>query len=129
MEEKKKSLTVLVCPQSFGRAAGAVSGCRETQHRGEILGELLQSRHIPHVDAVLEVWSHCHHGDLVVFARLPGEQLKQTNKEGGGCECETKRITHSSISSHTFVLTKLIIVSLSLSLSCSPEPLRGVIWH
>lgn len=77
----QKSLTVLVRPQSFGRAAGAVAGRREAQHGGEILGELLQARHVSHVDAVLEVRSHCHHSDVVIRARLPGEQLQRRGKE------------------------------------------------
>ena len=65
-----------MCPQRFGRAAGAVTRRGETQHGGVILGELLQTCHVSHVDAVLEVRPHRHHGNVVVFATLPGEQLK-----------------------------------------------------
>lgn len=73
---KWKSLTVLLRPQRSGRAAGAVTGRGETQHGGVILGELLQTRQVSHVDAVLEVRPHRHHGNVVVSAAFPGEQLK-----------------------------------------------------
>lgn len=87
----KKSLTVFMRPHSSGWAAGAVAGRREAQHRGVILCELLQTRHVAHVDAVLEVWSHCHHGNLLLFARLPGEQLEQDSGGGGEKKCECVR--------------------------------------
>lgn len=70
-------LTVLVRPGGSGGAAGAIPRRGEAQHGGVVLGELLQTRHVAHVDAVLEIGPHYHHGNVFVFARLPGEKLKK----------------------------------------------------
>lgn len=78
-----EELTVLVRPGGSGGAARAVPRCGEAQHGGVILGELLQTRHVAHVDAVLEVRSHYHHGNVFVFVRLPGEKLKKAEMTGG----------------------------------------------
>lgn len=75
---KDEELTILVRPGGSGGAAGAVPRRGEAQHRGVVLGELLQTRHIAHMDAVLEIRPHYHHGNIVVSARLPGEKLKET---------------------------------------------------
>lgn len=114
-KKNKKSLTVFMRPHSSGRAAGAVAGRREAQHRGVILGELLQTRHVAHVDAVLEVWSHCHHGNLLLFTRLPGEQLEQDSGGGGEkkCECEKSSWRCPLLNSHTFASTNRTRVSQS----------------
>lgn len=131
---EEKSLTVLMRPQCFRRAAGAVSGCREAQHRGVILGELLQTCHISHMDAVLEVRSYCYHGNFVILARFPGQQLKWGKKQCKNKRKKKKRkkeITHTVENKATnpfssvIILTKLTVVSL-----CGgPKPLRGEIWH
>lgn len=81
-KKKKKWLTVLMSLQSPRWAAGAVSRCSEAQHRGEILGELLQACHVSHMDAVLEVRSYCYHGNVLFFARFPGQQLLKKKNQG-----------------------------------------------
>lgn len=70
-------------PGGSGGAAGAVSRRREAQHGGVVLGELLQARHVAHMDAVLEIGPHYHHGNIFVFARLPSEKLKETKTARG----------------------------------------------
>jgi len=104
---REKSLTVLVCPPRLGRAAGAVPRRGETQHRGVILCELLQTRHISHMDAVLEVRSRRYHGNIVVSARLPGQQLKTDEWKKGGNrerERESEELFHCN-NSHTKLTT------------------------
>lgn len=81
MRPEDEELTVLVRPGGSGGAAGAVARRGEAQHGRVVLGELLQTRHVAHVDAVLEVRPHYHHGKVFVFARLPGEKLKEAKRE------------------------------------------------
>ena len=70
-------LTVFMCPQAVSGAAGAVSRRSETQHRAVVLCELLQPRHVAHMHTVLEVRSHCNHGDLLFLTWLPCQQLAE----------------------------------------------------
>lgn len=74
--------TVLVGSHQLGRAARAIPGRGEAQHRGEVLGELAQPRHVAHVDAVLEVGPHRHHRGLVLVLRLPRDELREKGIEG-----------------------------------------------
>lgn len=124
---EEKSLTVLMCPQCFGRAAGAVSGCCEAQHRGVILGELLQTCHVSHMDTVLEVRSYCYHGNFIVSAKFPGQQLKRRGGKKG--EEITRTVGNKAANPFFFpsaiILTKLTVVSLS----GSPKLLWGDIWR
>lgn len=78
-----EELTVLVRPGGSGGAVRAVPRRGEAQHRRVVLGELLQTRHVAHVDAVLEIRPHYHHGNVFVFARLPGEKLEETKTAVG----------------------------------------------
>lgn len=76
-----EELTVLVRAGGSGGAARAVPGGGEAQHRGEVLRELPQTRHVAHVDAVLEVGPHDHHGNVFVSVGLPGEELGEGREE------------------------------------------------
>lgn len=67
--------TILVGAHQLGGAAGPVPGGGEAQHRGEVLGELLQAGHEAHMDAVLKVGPGRHHGNLLFLLWLPGDQL------------------------------------------------------
>lgn len=65
----------------LGHTAGAVSWSGEAKHRCVVLGELLQTRHVAHVDAVLEVRAHGDHGDFVAAAGFPRQELeKRSNR-------------------------------------------------
>lgn len=75
--ESEPPRTVLVGAHQLGGAARAVPGRGEAQHRGEVLGELAQPRHVAHVDAVLEVGPHRDHRGLVLVLRLPGDELRE----------------------------------------------------
>lgn len=90
-----EELTVLVRPGGSGGAAGAVPRRGEAQHRGVVLGELLQARHVAHVDAVLEVGPHDHRGNVAVSPRLPGEELEETKRTRGGA-CLRERTLRGS---------------------------------
>lgn len=62
--------------EALRRAARAVSGGREAQHRRVVVGEFFQARYVTDVDAVLEVGTHSDHADLAGTAGLPGQELE-----------------------------------------------------
>lgn len=76
-EQGRAVPTVLMGAHQLGGAARPVPRGGETQHRGEVVGELLQAGHEAHVDRVLKVGSGRHHGNLFLLFRLPGDQLRR----------------------------------------------------
>lgn len=62
--------------EALRRAARAVSGGREAQHRRVVVGEFFQARYVTDVDAVLEVGTHSDHADLAGTTGLPGQELE-----------------------------------------------------
>ena len=87
--------TVLMGAHQLGGAPRPISGSGETQHRGEILGELLQARHEAHVDAVLKVGPGSHHGNLFFLLRLPGNQLGRGRQFRQGSKNVPEEAEHS----------------------------------
>lgn len=77
------------------------------------------------MDAVLEVGSHRYHGNLFVSARLPSQQLKQTQKKKKSVTkitqtAEYKAANHLSV----IILTTFVLAKLTEeSHSGSPESL------
>lgn len=69
------TLTIFVSADTVRRTPWAVSRCCETQHRSEVLCELLQSSNVTSMHAVLKIWPHCHHGHVLLMAWFPGQQL------------------------------------------------------
>lgn len=62
--------------KALRRAARAVSGGREAQHRCVVVGEFFQARYVTDVDAVLEVGTHSDHAELAGTAGFPRQELE-----------------------------------------------------
>lgn len=99
-----RSLTVLVGAHSVCRAAGPVPWRGEAQHGGVVLGELLQARDVAHVHTVLEVGPHRHHGNVVLVARLPCQELTRQERPN----------TNNKINQTGFHFPKKYIVSQTM---------------
>lgn len=87
--------TILMGAHQLRGAAWPIPGGGETQHRGEVLGELLQARHEAHVDAVLKVRPGGHHGNLLFLLRLPGDQLQRGQQVTQGSRKVPEEAKHS----------------------------------
>lgn len=85
--------TVLVCAYPLGHTARAVSWSGEAQHRRVVLGELLQTRHVAHVDTVLEVGTHCDQGDLAAAAGFPRQELKKRSNRKSATKLRGTRLS------------------------------------